>query len=191
MIPGLRPATGEQPGTVDLAMAVTRREFQRRLVRIAMECTGAVCGSFFACAPGESLHCTVVEGLFPPPRFPTDAERARWVTRADRIEWVLRGHALALGEGVIGGVAKSGVGELVSRAEAEVRLVRQDDPALALTSLIAEPLKSAGQVIGVMAVANPADGGSFAAEDASAVRGLMVRAAEHWAEAFAAGRLGE
>jgi sigma-B regulation protein RsbU (phosphoserine phosphatase) len=74
-------------------------------------------------------------------------------------------------------VAETGRGELITDAAADPRIVRHDDPALAVKSVIAVPLIFRDRFFGVLAVTNPADGLPFSATDFSLVQSLAEQAA--------------
>ena len=50
---------------------------------------------------------------------------------------------------------------LIADAAADPRIVKHDDPALAVQSVIAAPIRFQDRTIGVLSVANPADGLPF------------------------------
>ena len=141
----------EEPWTAKLAAAASPRDFQRHLVRAAMASTEATSGAFFERTDRGMLRGVVVEGLFPPPRELTKAEPS---TRARMVEEVFRSQEIPVGAGVIGEAALRPDGELIADATADPRVVRHEDAALGLSSLIAVPLWVGGSGIGVVALSH-------------------------------------
>ena len=137
----------------------------QRIVRAALDSTGATSACLYERSSDDRLRGAAVEGLFPPHRPIPDAAKDRLSTRAKFLENVLRSETLALGEGIIGQVAASGTAELVREASEDPRIVRHDDPALAIRSFMAVPLSFNHQCFGVLALANPANGLPFGQTD--------------------------
>ncbi|OHE89623.1 MAG: hypothetical protein A3G75_08710 [Verrucomicrobia bacterium RIFCSPLOWO2_12_FULL_64_8] len=73
-------------------------------------------------------------------------------------------------------MARTGKGELIADAAADPRIVKHDDPALAVHSVIAAPITFRDRMIGVLAVANPADSLPFTGTDFSLVLSLAEQA---------------
>jgi phosphoserine phosphatase RsbU/P len=90
---------------------------------------------------------------------------------------VLKSESFPVGEGVVGRVAETGKGELITDAAADPRIVKHDDPALAVKSVIAVPVTFGDRFFGVLAVTNPADGLPFSETDFSLVQSLAEQAA--------------
>jgi sigma-B regulation protein RsbU (phosphoserine phosphatase) len=118
-----------------------------------------------------------VEGLFPPHRPLPEAVKDKLTTRAKFIQQVLKSEEFPIGEGIVGGVAQSRRGEFIANAEADPRIVKHDDPALVVRSVIAVPLIFRDRFFGVLAVANPADGREFTATELSLMQSLAEQAA--------------
>ncbi|MBE2214947.1 MAG: SpoIIE family protein phosphatase [Opitutaceae bacterium] len=159
-----------------LSEGVDRPALFQRIVRAAVRCTGAVSGCVYEVGTDERLRGVAVQGLFPPQKPLADAARDRAGSRARFLETVLRSEELALGEGVVGTVAQTRKAECIADGAGDGRLVRHDDPALAVRSLIATPIEFRGRLIGVLAVANPADDQAFTDTDFSLVQSLGVQA---------------
>jgi sigma-B regulation protein RsbU (phosphoserine phosphatase) len=122
------------------------------------------------------MQGVAVEGLFPPHRPLPAQAKAKLTTRARFIEQVLKSESFDISEGVVGRVARTGQGELIADAAADPRIVKHDDPALAVKSVIAAPIMFQDRTIGVLAVTNPADGLPFTAADFSLVLILAEQA---------------
>lgn len=156
---------------------VNRDELFRRVVHAAVLSTGALSAAVFERTGRDALQGRAAEGLFPPQKPIPEAVRENLTTRAKFLEQVLRSETLGFGEGIIGSVARSGQGVLISDGMNDPRLVRHDDPALRVHSLIAAPMTFRDKLMGVLAVANPADGMTFTETDFSLVQSLAEQAA--------------
>lgn len=156
---------------------VTREELFRRVVHAAVLSTGALSAAVFERTGEESLQGRAAEGLFPPQKPIPESVREKLTSRAKFLEQVLRAETLSFGEGILGSVARSGQGVLVTDGEHDPRIVRHHDDALAVRSLIAAPMTFRDRLMGVLAVANPSDGLSFTETDFSLVQSLAEQAA--------------
>ncbi len=150
---------------------VDREELFRRVVHSSVLSTGALSACVFE-VDGQNLTAAAVEGLFPPQRPLPQSRSLKVLTRARFIENVLRAERLSVGEGIIGAVAQTGVGELVPDATRDVRVTQHDDPVLRTRSLIAVPIRFREEMLAVLAVANPADGNSFTENDFSLAQSI-------------------
>lgn len=156
---------------------VDRPELFRRIVRAAILSTGALSACLFERIDGDRLRGAAVEGLFPPTRPLSAGSRDKLATRAKFIEQVLKSETFEMGDGLIGSVARSGKAVLIEDASQDPRIALHDDPALAVRSMIVAPILFRNRVLGVLAVANPADGMSFNETDFSLVVSLAEQAA--------------
>ena len=159
-----------------LGEGVTRDELFQRIVHAAILCTGALSACIFERRPDEKMQGVAVEGLFPPHRPLPPPGSAGLTSRARFIEQVLKAEVFDISEGIVGRVARSGRGELIADAAADPRIVRHDDPALAVRSVIAAPIAFQDRTFGVLAVANSADGLPFNETDFSLVLSLAEQA---------------
>jgi sigma-B regulation protein RsbU (phosphoserine phosphatase) len=150
---------------------VGREELFRRVVHSAVISTGALSACVFE-VRSEELVAVAVEGLFPPQNPLPRGTSMQLSTRARFIEGVLRAQRIPLGQGIVGSVAVSGKGVLLSDASQDPRIVRMDDPALATHSLIVVPIRFQDRKIAVLAIANPADGTPFSQSDFSLAMGI-------------------
>jgi sigma-B regulation protein RsbU (phosphoserine phosphatase) len=155
---------------------LTRDELFQRIVHASILSTGALSACIFEKGSDEMMRGVAVEGLFPPHRPIPDTARMALGTRAKFIEQVLKSETFPVGEGVVGRVAVTGTGELVTDAPIDPRIVRHDDPALMVRSVIAAPIKVRERLIGVLCVCNAADGQPFNLVDYSLVEALAEQA---------------
>lgn len=156
----------------------SRDLLMQRIVRAALDSTEATSACLYERVGDDQLRGAAVEGLFPPHRpIVPDAARDRLATRARFLESVLRSETLAFGEGVIGQVAATGRAELVREAAEDARIVRHNDPALAIRSFMAVPLLFNHQCFGVLALTNPATGRPFGQTDFELVSWIGEQAA--------------
>jgi sigma-B regulation protein RsbU (phosphoserine phosphatase) len=160
-----------------LADNPSRTILYQRIVHAAILSTGALSACIFEKTPDNQMRGVALEGLFPPHRPLPEVIRDKLTTRAKFIEQVLRSETFPVGDGIVGRVAQTGRGELITDAAADPRIVRHDDPALAIKSVIAVPLIFRDRFFGVLAVTNPADGLPFSATDFSLVQSLAEQAA--------------
>lgn len=160
-----------------LADNPSRPILYQRIVHAAILSTGALSACIFEKTADEQMRGVALEGLFPPHRPLPAAVKEKLTTRAKFIEQVLRSETFPVGDGVVGRVAATGRGELIADAAADPRIVKHDDPALAVKSVIAVPLIFRGRFFGVLAVTNPADGLPFSSTDFSLVQSLAEQAA--------------
>ena len=154
-----------------------RQELHQRIVHASILCTGALSACIFEQTPANTMRGVAVEGLFPPHRRLPEAVKDKLTTRAKFIQEVLKAEEFAVGEGIVGGVARTRHGEFIANAAADPRIVKHDDPALVIRSVIAVPLAFRDRFFGVLAVANPADGREFTATELSLMQSLAEQAA--------------
>ena len=159
-----------------LGEGLSREELFQRIVHAAILCTEALSACIFEKRPDNQMHGVAVEGLFPPHRPLPPQIRTKLSTRARFIEQVLKSEMFDISEGIVGRVARTGQGELIADAAADPRIVKHDDPALAVRSVIAAPIRFQDRMIGVLAVANPAGGLPFTESDFSLVMSLAEQA---------------
>lgn len=155
---------------------LSRDELFQRIVHAAILSTGALSACIFESGPDGMMRGVAVEGLFPPHRPIPDTQRMQLGTRARFIEQVLKSESFPVGEGIVGGVAATGRGELVKDAPMDPRIVKHEDPALTVRSVIAAPITVRERLIGVLCVCNAADGLPFSETDYSLVETLAEQA---------------
>ncbi|MBI3886862.1 MAG: SpoIIE family protein phosphatase [Opitutae bacterium] len=153
-----------------------REELFQRIVHASILSTGALSACIFEKGGDNLMRGVAVEGLFPPHRPIADKQAMKMGTRAKFIEQVLTSESFPVGEGVVGRVAATGKGELVVNAPSDARIVKHDDPALTVRSVIAAPITVRNRLIGVLCVCNAADGLPFSDTDYSLVAALAEQA---------------
>jgi phosphoserine phosphatase RsbU/P len=163
--------------TQALGEGLSRQELRQRIVHSAIVCTDALSGCFFEQNERGMMRSVAVEGLFPPHRPITSETKARLTTRAKLIEQVLQAEEFPPSEGIVGRVARTRHGELLADAAADETIVKHDDPALAVRSVIVVPLVFREQFYGVLAVTNPAGGRLFNPDDFGVMESLAEQAA--------------
>jgi phosphoserine phosphatase RsbU/P len=154
-----------------------RDELYQRIVHASILCTGALSACIFERTNDGMMRGVALEGLFPPHRPIPEIAKGKLNTRAKFIEQILKSETFPVGDGVVGGVAATAKGVLIADAAADPRIVKHDDPALEVKSVIAVPLMFRDRFFGVLAVTNPADGLPFSETDFSLVQSLAEQAA--------------
>lgn len=154
-----------------------REELYQRIVHASILCTGALSACIFEKTNEGLMRGAAIEGLFPPHRPLSEGVKGKLTTRAKFIEQILKSEAFPVGEGVVGMVALTGKGVLIADATTDPRIVKHDDPALEVKSVVAVPLTFRDRFFGVLAVTNPADGLPFSETDFSLVQSLAEQAA--------------
>lgn len=155
---------------------LSRDELFQRIVHASIQSTSALSACIFERGADDMMRGVAVEGLFPPHRPIPDTQRMQMGSRAKFIAQVLRSESFPVGEGVVGRVAATGRGELVVNAPSDARIVKHDDPALVVRSVIAAPIMVREKLIGVLCVCNAADGLPFTETDYSLVEALAEQA---------------
>lgn len=163
--------------TEALGEGLSRQELHQRIVHASILCTGALSACIFEKTDRGTMRGVAVEGLFPPHRPLGEVTKGRLGTRAKFLEQVLKSEEFPIGEGMVGRVAQSGRGELLADAAADSRMVKHDDPALAVRSVIVVPLIFRGRFFGVLAVTNPAGDQFFNEADFTLMQSLAEQAA--------------
>lgn len=153
-----------------------REELFQRIVHAAILSTGALSACIFEKGADNMMRGVAVEGLFPPHRPIPDTQRMKLGSRARFIEQVLKSESFPVGEGVVGRVAATGRGELITRAADDPRIVKHEDQALTVRSVIAAPIMVRQRLIGVLCVCNASDGLPFTETDYSLVEALAEQA---------------
>lgn len=153
-----------------------REELFQRIVHAAILSTGALSACIFEKGADNMMRGVAVEGLFPPHRPIADTQRMKLGSRARFLEQVLKSESFPVGEGVVGRVAATGRGELITNAAADPRIVKHEDEALTVRSVIAAPITVRQRLIGVLCVCNASDGLPFTATDYSLVAALAEQA---------------
>ena len=144
----------------------------QRIIHAAILSTGAMSACIFEKGDNGTLTGIAVEGLFPPQRKLPDGISAKMATRAQFLETILKSETFKMGEGLIGQVAQSKRAQLIADAMNDPRVIQHRDQALQVRSIIVAPVLFQGELIAVLAVANPADELAFTDTDFSLVESL-------------------
>jgi sigma-B regulation protein RsbU (phosphoserine phosphatase) len=144
----------------------------QRIIHAAILSTGAMSACIFEKRDDDTLKGIAVEGLFPPQRKLPEGISSKLATRTQFLETILKSETFKMGEALIGQVAKSKRAQLIADAANDPRVIQHKDPALKVRSLIIAPVLFQGQLIAVLAVANPADELAFTDTDFSLVESL-------------------
>jgi sigma-B regulation protein RsbU (phosphoserine phosphatase) len=163
--------------TEALGEGLSREQLHQRIVHASILCTGALSACIFEKTDRDTMRGIAVEGLFPPHRPLTSEMKHKLTTRAKFIEEVLKSEEFPVGEGIVGRVAQSRQGELLVDAIADPRMVKHDDPALMVRSVIVVPLIFRERFFGVLAVTNPAGDQLFNEADFTLMQSLAEQAA--------------
>jgi sigma-B regulation protein RsbU (phosphoserine phosphatase) len=157
---------------------VKRQELFQRIVRAAVLSTGSLSACVYEKRDEDILKGVAIEGLFPPQQeIPKEKKSLENVdSRSKMIEDVLRSEEITIGQGIIGSVAQSGRGAFIRDASLDPRIHQHDDPALQIESMMVAPIQFRNKLLGVIAVANPADGMSFTDTDFSLIESLAEQA---------------
>ena len=154
---------------------IDRNALFERVVHAAILSTGALSACIFE-RRGELLRGVAVEGLFPPHRPLPASAREKITTRAKFVEQVLKTEVFKVGEGLVGRAARTGQGILIENALEDPQIIKHEDPALEVRSVIVVPINFRGNNLGILAVVNPSDGGSFGKSDFSLAESLAEQA---------------
>lgn len=144
----------------------------QRMLHAAIISTGAMSACIFVKLEDDSVQGVAIEGLFPPLRKLATEPDAQTVSRTDLLEKILRSETFKIGEGLIGQVAQSKQAEFIPDATKDPRIIKHEDPALKIQSIIVAPVLFRNTLIAVLAVANPADEFPFTETDFSLVGSL-------------------
>lgn len=163
--------------TEALGEGLGRTELHQRIVHASILSTGALSACIFEQTDRGTMRGVAVEGLFPPHRPLAETLKGRLGTRAKFVAEVLKSEEFPISEGIAGRVARTGRGELLADAAADSRIVKHEDPALAVRSVIVVPLVFRDRLFGVLAVANPAGDQLFSETDFTLLQSLAEQAA--------------
>lgn len=155
---------------------VKRDELYQRIVHSAILSSGALSACLFEFTENKTLNGVATEGLFPPQKPMKDTSYDKPKTRTKLIEKILRLESFELGEGLIGSAAETQKAILIANAQKDPRVIKHKDLFLSLHSIIVAPILFRKNLLGVLAVANPADSMPFNANDLSLVESLAEQA---------------
>ena len=155
----------------------SKKDLHRRIVHAAVLGTGAVSGALYVPTDRQSMRTAAVVGFFPPQKALGEEEGGVTPARSDLISRISEGEELGAGEGIIGEVARTGEIVLINNPDEDPRIVRHPDPMLRVRALLVVPMFFRKRFVGIVAVANPADGMGFSETDSSLVVSLAEQAA--------------
>jgi len=136
-----------------------------------VEATHAGAGAIFLLdAEGEVLQARALVGLFPPMHETTDYV----LTKRKYLDETIRRDKIALGEGIIGFVAKTGEPLLISDALSDPRVPRVATDYLKINSMIVAPLRIRQRTLGVLALVNRTNQDTFDDQDMRLVQQLAA-----------------
>ncbi|HEX9996892.1 MAG TPA: GAF domain-containing SpoIIE family protein phosphatase [Abditibacterium sp.] len=146
----------------------------RIILESALETTEASAGVIYLVNPAKNgLEARVVLNFFPPmyvEAHVTSSER-----RTEELEEEMRAQTFAMGEGVIGEVAKSGRPMLIDDVRAAGVMLGTTTEYMRNRSMLVVPLRVRDETLGVMAVLNK-QRGSFGPDDESLLQALADQA---------------
>ena len=100
-----------------LGEGLSRQALLQRIVHASILCSGALSAAIFEKTDRNTMRGVAVEGLFPPHRplgeSTGETSQDGITTRAKFIERVLKSEEFPVGEGLVGRVAQTGIGELL------------------------------------------------------------------------------
>ena len=149
-----------------------REQMFQRIIHAAILSTGAMSACLYEKRSDGKLHGAAVEGLFPPQRKLPRELQTKLPTRTQFLESILKSETYRMGEGLIGQVAKSKEAVLIVDAENDPRVIKHEDPALGIRSIIVAPVLFQDELLAVLAVTNPPEGLAFTQTDFSLVESL-------------------
>ncbi len=163
---------------VAIGEGVAKKDLYHRIAHTAVITTGAMSSCIYEKLPNGRLQGTAIEGLFPPQRAIRKSLSSEGdEPRAKFLEKILNSEILEEGEGVVGEVSKTGKAVFIKNALSDPRIVKHSDPSLLIRSVIFSPLIHNDRTLGVLVVANPANGMAFSDTDFSLVNSIAEQAA--------------
>jgi phosphoserine phosphatase RsbU/P len=163
---------------VAIGEGIAKKDLYHRIAHTAVITTGAMSACIYEKLPNKRLQGVAVEGLFPPQRgIKKTVDENSIEPRARFLEKVLNSEVLEEGEGIIGQVSKTGKPVYIENAIGDPRIIKHSDPSLAVRSIIFSPLVYNDKTMGVLAVANPANGLAFSETDFSLVNSIAEQSA--------------
>jgi len=125
------------------------------IVNCSLKTTNAGAGAIFLTEDGNSfLRARVIEGTFPPLHGIAPSTDEKVATKLKYLEESSKKARIAIGSGIIGGVARDGEQLLIEDGQSDSRIPKFSSPSLQIKTMMAVPLKIKNEIIGVMAVIN-------------------------------------
>ncbi len=145
------------------------------ILESALETTEASAGAIYLYnAETKTLSPRTVLNFFPPLHVDTPAARSEF--RTEELEFEMNAQSFALGEGIIGQVAKEGRARLVEDVRAANVMLGTTTDFMRNRSMLLVPLKVRDEPLGVMTVLNK-QRGSFGLEDQFLLQALADQGA--------------
>jgi len=139
-----------------LALIDSQQELLQNILEMSAELLTATSGSLMLLdETGRELSIAAAKGMSRP---------------------LVRSMAVAYGDGIAGRVVKSGFPMLVNDIERDQRIATRNRPRFKTKSFISLPLKSHDRTIGVLNLADKADGTSFSEADLNLVQSFTAHA---------------
>jgi sigma-B regulation protein RsbU (phosphoserine phosphatase) len=160
-------------------LVTTRLDQQGTLqlvVQFLQDATKADAAAIFLRQPDEPdvLRAAVVQGLFPPlHKTTTDRLLAKRKFVAEKV----RKDSIRVGEGIVGRVADTGKGMLITDAARDERVPREASEVIPIRDLLLAPILVRDEVLGVIALVNKREDGPFGDNDMSLVTAIADQAA--------------
>ncbi|BCM91896.1 phosphoserine phosphatase RsbU [Abditibacteriota bacterium] len=146
----------------------------RIILESALETSEASAGAIYLFdAKSKRLDPRVVLNFFPP--LYIECETGISARRTEELEAQMRHQDFSLGEGVIGEVAKTGQGRLITDVRAERIMLGTTTEFMRNRSMLVVPLRVRDELLGVLAVLNK-QSGSFGTDDLSLLQALADQA---------------
>ena len=149
-----------------------RQKLFQKITHAAIINTGALSACIFEKTMDGVFQRIAVEGLFPPQSKASLAKLKHAKSRSEFIENAFETESFSEGEGLFGSVAKTRKPVLIENAHNDPRIVQHDDPALFIHSLMVTPIIYEGELIAILAIANPIEGVPFNKMDFSLLESL-------------------
>jgi sigma-B regulation protein RsbU (phosphoserine phosphatase) len=123
------------------------------------------------------LEVRALAGIFPPLHEEVTLQPGSVTNRSSVIDKMVRNARFAIGEGVVGEVALRGAALLIEDAELDDRVPKHRTDFLKITSIVLVPMRFGRKVVGVVALANRADGNPFTQADTNMLQALADQSA--------------
>lgn len=149
----------------------------KEIIHSSMTGTGAVSACIYEKTSCNKLLRSTFEGLCPPFKYSVESNDLKGASRIKMIEKAIHNEEFAIGEGLVGRVAKERTPLLISDARNDPRVVQHQDPSLMIHSVILAPIQFQNQLIGVLVVVNPNEGNPFTTTDFTIIKAFVEQAA--------------
>lgn len=127
-----------------------KQEVYRRILHESILGTNALSACIYEFQEQNKLVSVSKEGLFPPLKELLSQEKSR----AEFLDSAIKKEVFNLGEGIIGEVASTKRPLFINDALSNSKIIKHNDSAIKITSLIASPIVFRNNLLGVLALAN-------------------------------------